>query len=399
MTDALRSLEIDARQRTTPPVRTTRRRRRAAWIFLTAAGLVAAGIGISVGARSKPAPASAQAVAVPSLEPTRQAGELLMAGGYVRHPRVVNVVPRVSGVIATLRVSEGDEVREGDLIATLDRAELEQQVAESRAELRATEARLAELAAGTRREEIASARAQVDGLRVKSEQLEREKERTRTLAESGAVSTQAREAAESETLVAQRTLEAARQSLALLEAGPRRESVASARAAVEASRARLARALDLLGRTDIRAPLSGRVIRKFLEVGAVVSFGLPYNEGTTTLGPGSPIVAIGQLEGLEAVADVNQTDLGRLSLDQPVEVRADAFPAKTYHARVLRFAPRADRNKNTVEVTVRFDDPPPRELAHDMSVKLGFMAATQKGSHKNEAVPAASIISQGENRD
>ena len=197
------------------------------------------------------------------------------------------------------------------------------------------------------------------------------------------MSAQVGEGAQTDSLIASKTLDSAAKGLELLEAGPRPEVISAAQAAVEAAQARLARATNQLGRTEIRAPLSGRVLRKFVDVGATVSFGLPYTEGYSTLGPGSPIVAIGQLEGLEATADINQTDLGRLSLGEKVEVSADAFPGKTYPAHVARFSPRADRNRNTVEVTVRFDDPVPGELVHDLSVKLSFVGGDQSTSKRN----------------
>jgi HlyD family secretion protein len=369
VTDSLRALQIGEEQRAQVRERTARSKHPVLWMSgLALGGIVAAGMAW-LGLRSKPMPVPATTV----IPVSHVSGGLLTAGGYVRHARVVNVVPRVSGIIATLRVSEGDIVRKGDIIATLDGEELRQQVAESRAELRATQARLAELKAGGRREEIASACAKVDALRLTAARLEREKERSKALAEAGALSAQVREGAENASLVATKTLEAEQQALSLLKAGARSEAIATARAALDGARARLARINSNLGRAEIRAPLSGRVLRKFVDVGAVVSFGLPYTENYVTLGPGSPIVSIGQLEGLEAVADINQTDLGRISTGEKVEVRADAFPDKTYHARVSRFSPRADRNKNTVEVMVRFEDPVPGELAHDMSVKLSFL--------------------------
>ncbi|HMA97237.1 MAG TPA: efflux RND transporter periplasmic adaptor subunit, partial [Polyangiaceae bacterium] len=374
--DPLRALQIGEEQRSRQPVSTVHRRFPRWWQATVLGAVVIAGGAAWAGLRSKPIPVQATTV----LTAARPSGGLLTAGGYVRHARVVHVVARVSGVIVTLLVSEGDIVHEGDLIATLDRRELEQQAAESRAELKATQARLAELRAGGRREEIASARAKVDALRSRAEQSARDKERIKTLADSNAVSAHVLEGAENDSLVAAKNLEEAQQSLALLEAGPRHESIVAAQAGVDAARARYARATDLLGRTEIRAPLSGRVLRKFLDVGAVVSYGLPYTEGYSTISPGSPIVSIGQLEGLEATADINQSELGRLSVGERVEVSADAFPGKTYQARLARISPRADRNKNTVEVTVQFNDPMPGELAHDMSVKLSFLGSDQAGT-------------------
>jgi len=366
--EVLRSLQIAQEQRAGTSFRKRSGHARL-WTTMTVL-VVAVSASILLARRSGPTPVQVTTL----VSDTSVRGSLLVAGGYVRHARIVNVIARVSGVVATLRVGEGDVVKEGDPIATIDRSDLERQVAESRAELAARQARLAELRAGQRPEEIGSARAKVEALRATAERMERERHRSQALAEAGAIARQAREVAETDSQVASKNLEAAEQSLALLRAGARPETIAAARAGIDAARARLAQVGASLSRTEIRAPMSGRVLRKYVDVGTVVSFGLPFTEGYTTLGPGTPIVSIGQLDDLEAVADINQADLGRLAAGDRVEVSTDAFPGKTYHAHVLRFAPRADRNKNTIEVSVRFDFPTPAELAHDLSVKLSFLA-------------------------
>lgn len=339
MTDALRALQIDERQRS-PGHAGSSRSVRKAWI---AAGLLLAVGVVSTAAwrTARPRPRPVHVVTVSRAGATPRG--TLTAGGYVRHARIVNVVPRISGVITSLRVAEGDVVRQGDLIATLDSREGADQLAEARADVEARD--LAAVRAG------------------------RERERSKVLADQGAVSVQAFEQADTESRVSLK--------------------------AAAAAHARLAHASELLDRTKVRAPIAGRILRKYLDVGSVVSFGVPYAEGYSTVAAGSPIVSIGQLEALEATADVNQTDLGRVTLGGPVEVRADAFPDRSWRARVLRLAPRADRNKNTVEVTVRFDEPAPTELAHDMSVKLSFLAEEAPPSAAAEhTVPASAVLAR-----
>ncbi len=332
MTDALRALQIGDDQRLPPGPGAPRRRRALLW----SGGFAAVAIAASATAwsRAQRAPEPAPALAPPPAEATVHPA--LTAGGYVRHARIVNVVPRISGVITSLRVAEGDVVHAGDLIAILDSREAVDQVAEARADVEARD--------------------------LAAERAARERERARVLAAEGVLALQSFEQADTESRVSQK--------------------------ATTAARARLARAGELLERTKVRAPIAGRVLRKFLDVGSVVSFGLPYAEGYSTLAPGSPIVSIGQLDELEATADVNQADLARVTVGGPVEVRADAFPDRTWSARVLRLSPRADRNKNTVEVTVRFDEPAPTELAQDMSVKLSFpLPQIMSAHHERPSVP------------
>lgn len=334
--DAVRALQIDDQQRS-PGRPNASRSTRKTWI---AAGVVLAVAALSTAAwlGARPRPRAVHVVTVAAAGATPRG--TLTAGGYVRHARIVNVVARLSGAITSLRVAEGDVVRKGDLIATLDSRELADQVAEVRADV---EARV-----------------------LDAERAGRERERSKVLADEGVLAVQAFERADTESRVS--------------------------RKAAAAARARLARASELLDRAKVRAPIAGRVLRKYLDVGSVVSFGLPYAEGYSTLAAGSPIVSIGQLEALEATADVSQTDLGRVTVGGPVEVRADAFPGRSWRAHVLRFSPRADRNKNTVEVTVRFDEPAPTELAQDMSVKLSFLAVEAPLAAAERTVPASAVL-------
>lgn len=343
MSDPLHALQIGEEQRGPAGARRTRRGRRVLWIG--GAAVTAFALAAVAWARVGPHPEVAPAVPPPPADtPVRSA---LSAGGYVRHTRIVNVVPRTSGVITSLRVQEGDLVRAGDLLATLDSREAADQLAEARAELEARE--------------------------LAAERAGRERERAHVLTAEGVLARQSFEQADTESRVSLK--------------------------AAAAARARVARASELLERTRVRAPITGRVLRKYLDVGSVVSFGLPYAEGYSTLAAGSPIVSIGQLDALEATADVNQTDLPRVSAGGPVEVRADAFPDRTWHARVLRLSPRADRNKNTVEVTVRFDEPSPGELSQDMSVKLTFLTPQADGPQHLPAAAPTGPVAKGDSRE
>jgi HlyD family secretion protein len=394
MTDALRALQIGDEKRA-PAEGRSRRSGAGRWLLAGSAGAAITAVAIGFAFWLRPSPVHVRVMTVSAER--RASGVRLTAGGYVHHRRLVNVVARVSGVVSSLRVDEGDTVKEGDLLGTLDDRELSLQAAEARANLASVRAALAQLTAGTRPEEIAEARAKAEALGLTAERMDRELERARILADAGALSVQAAQTAETESRVSRKTYQAAQQALAAMQAGARPEALAAARAAVDAARARLDHALELLSRTKIRAPLSGRVLRKFLDVGSTVSFGLPYVEGYSTLAPGSPVVSIGELDGLEATADVNQTDLGRIPPGGAVDVRADAFPGRSHRAHVLRVSPRADRSKNTVEVTVRFDDPVPAELSQDMSVKLEFLSGPPPAAGPLEPqVPASAIVRRGD---
>src|SRR5512140_3909376 len=162
MKEILEGLRIDrgvSAPKPAPQTRTTRTprttggsvwRRRSRWLGallvlpLAAGGwAIAAGRGVAVEVVAA-VPASTAASRAPALT----------AGGYVKSSKVVYVVPRVSGRISSLLVREGDLVHEGSLIAELDATDLENELAEARANLALAEATLGKLRHGSRPEEI-----------------------------------------------------------------------------------------------------------------------------------------------------------------------------------------------------------------------------------------------------
>jgi RND family efflux transporter MFP subunit len=89
------------------------------------------------------------------------------------------------------------------------------------------------------------------------------------------------------------------------------------------------------------------------------------------------VVSLADLGPQEVAADVNETDVARLSLQQPVEVAPNAYPEEILHGFVTQIAPRADKNKNTLEVKVTLEKAG-RVLPYDMSVKLSFLGRKPK---------------------
>lgn len=156
----------------------------------------------------------------------------LTAGGYVKDARVVYLVPRISGRIASLSVVEGDRVESGQLVATIESGGIEQEMREARASLDLARANLAKFLAGSRPEEIAEMRAKAESIGLARERLLRDVERNMALFEAGFLSEQAFDDVNTDFLVSERDLDAATQSLALAVAGPRHEEVEMAQAAV-----------------------------------------------------------------------------------------------------------------------------------------------------------------------
>ncbi len=336
-------------------------------------------------------PLAVDVVTVTAVGGPGPAGTVLTAGGYIRDPRVVYVAPRVAGRISILAVKEGDEVRAGDLVAVIDSRDLEQEANEARANVDVAEANLRKLQAGSRPQEIAEMQAKVQTVALTRARADRELARSRALLDAGVISAQAFDQAQTDAEISERNLAAARQSLALIEAGPRTEEIDTARAVLAAARARWATATNRLGYTRVVAPVAGRVLRKFRNVGDFVSPDIPYIENYETVAVGSPVVSLAENGAQEVSSDINETEIARISLHQPAEITPNAYPGEVFRGSVTRVSPRADKNKNTVEVRVTIEHAP-RVLPYDTSVKLAFLGQPVARGNPVLSVPASAVV-------
>jgi HlyD family secretion protein len=275
----------------------------------------------------------------------------------------------LNGRVAKILVREGEAVREGQLVAVLDNADLQARVAAAARELAVAESRLAEVLAGARREEILQAAAALEGARASRAEAEKQVRRHRELLAQGMISPAALDAQERAFEVAGARVEELEQHRRLLEAGPRgetvklhRDQVALARAGLEVQR----RALD---RTLIRSPIAGTVIKRYLDEG----------EGVT---PEIPLLAVADLGRLWINAEVDETDAGKVRVGDSAEVTFEAYPGAVYRGRVSQVAQyagqRAVRPRNpavnlglkVVQVKIALEDRTPLKLGMTVDVRI-----------------------------
>jgi len=184
----------------------------------------------------------------------------------------------VGGQLHRIHLEEGDRVAAGEIVARLAPAP------EDARTRRVTQAQVD--AAEARRNQVA---AEAEQAEERARQARLEAERRRVLAEAGALSREAMEQAELQASTAARQAEAARAALL------------AADAEVEAMRASLLGATGSGAPTvDVVSPASGRVLRVLEESERVVP-------------PGTPLLEIGDADGLEVVVDVLSTDAVRIS--------------------------------------------------------------------------------------
>lgn len=245
---------------------------------------------------------------------------------------------KVPGRVVERLVSEGDRIKAGQLVARLDDAEQNEQLALRRAELAGVEAALAALEAGARPQEIAAAEATLGSVEAERNRLRLDFARQTELRGKDAIADRELEASQAQLKVAEaRTAEAA-ERLKLVKEGPRTEDITQGRARVDQARAALALAGTQVENTRLVSPLTGVVLSHNIEPGEFVS-------------PGTPVVTVADLAHVWVRAYINQTDLGRIRHGQKVQVRTDTFPGKTYEGTIGFIASEAEFTPKTVQTT------------------------------------------------
>ncbi len=142
-----------------------------------------------------------------------------------------------------------------------------------------------------------------------------------------------------------------------------------AEADAHASRARVDRLRVVLRDAIVRAPFSGVVVAKNVELGEVVA---PLSlDGQSSDETGS-IATIADLRTLEVEADVNESNLGKLTDGQPAVIEVDAYEGRSWRGKLRQIVPVADRAKGIVQVKIAFVDPPDK-LLPEMSASVSFL--------------------------
>lgn len=243
---------------------------------------------------------------------------------------------KIPGRVAARLVSEGERVAAGQPIAQLDDVDQKETVALRRAELATAEATLADLLAGSRPQELATARAALRSAEADRDRARLEFARQQELRSKDVTAARDLETAEAAYTVAAARADQAAEALKLAEEGPRKDAVSAARARVDSARASLALAETQLENTRLVAPFAGVVLSHNIEPGEFVA-------------AGTPIVTVADLAHVWVRAYVGQTDLGRLRHGQPAEVRTDTFPGKTYQGTVGFISSEAEFTPKTVQ--------------------------------------------------
>jgi HlyD family secretion protein len=334
----------------------------------------------------------------------RNGGDVISASGRIEVTEV-NVSSKLTGRIATLAVDEGTDVKQGQLIATLEGEELQAQLRQARASQQSAEAKLAQaritlrvepitvqsqihqaeaalrsaeervqlLQAGPRIQEIEEGRANLKQAEARVEIARLTRDRYRALLTDGAVSTQDFDRTDTDLQAATAALRATKERLGMLEEGSRLEDVRAARAerdraaaaldaaraseatirvreqevrvaeaAVREAQANVNRLETQVAELQVFAPLDATVLTKAMEAGEVVA-------------AGKPVVLLGDLDHPWIKVYVPETSLGKIKLGTAARVFVDSFPQQPFQGMVSWISDQAEftpKNVQTAEERV-----------------------------------------------
>jgi len=264
-------------------------------------------------------------------------GRALVVSGTVEATETQLGFP-VPGRLAEIAAAEGDTVGPGMTVAKLDRAETEARRQQASAQVEAAQALLTELERGSRTEEITQARAARDAAQERLHDAERDRDRTKTLFDSGAVSREVYDKAMTQYDVVQSQSTQADEQLRLVERGPREERIAAQRAQLAQAEAALRTIDAALQNMTITAPFRGIVTVRHREPGEIVPAGSPV---LTVMNPADRWVRI----------YVPETRIGSVHVGQSATITCDTYAGKTYSGAVVMVASEAEFTPKTVQTT------------------------------------------------
>ena len=386
----LKNLQIDRNRKRGGPSRWA-----VIWIVTGITLLVLAGAGrYAYGLLNKATEVDVVRVEAVSAADHAATGDVILnATGYIVAAHKIELAAKVVGKVSWIGVEKGNHVKVGQELVRLENEEYKAQVQQAQGSLLNLQAKLAELQNGSRPEEIAKAKADLDSAQADLTNAKVSLDRTRPLVEKGVLSRQSLDDAQAKydgqfarTASAERTYD-------LAKLGPRHEQLDAVRGQIEQAKGMLAYAQTQLDNTVIRAPISGTVLERNVERGEFVTTGFVGDKGAKGY-----VVSLADLNDLQAELDIGQNDFAKLGARQKAQVWTDSFPDRKYEAYIYEVSPEANRQKATVQVKVKILKPD-QFLRPEMNASVAFLSANKAPKTDTVSEPPSLYIPSSAVRD
>ena len=281
----------------------------------------------------------------------------VVASGHVENPQRISMSSQMTGTVFRIPVAEGQMVQKGQLLIELENSEqkavLKQALASEQQAL--TNLRiLRDLKAPVSNQ----ATVQANATHIAAQ---KNLERSVELFEKGFVGAAVKEEAERTTQIAKSQLSVAQEQFRSLQTNG--SEIAGAKALIRQAHAGVEAAQARLNYTQIYAPKNGTLIARNIEVGDGVL-------------PGKVLMVLSPEGSVQLVMQVDEKNLSLVKLNQLAWVSADAFPEKTFKAKLVFINPSIDPQRGSVEIKLNAIDPP-EEIKQDMTVSVDIEVASR----------------------
>lgn len=266
----------------------------------------------------------------PKSDPTR-----IRLSGRIEAP-TVDLAPRVSGRVTEVLVREGDRVKSGDVLVRLDLGETALAVERDRHGLESADARVKDMESGSRSAEVKAAEADLSDRRAALDLSRKELARQQSLLAKKVGTERDFDRARTEVERAQAAMKASEERLALLREGFRKAQTEQARSDRARAGTVLKQSETLVKESELRAPADGVILHRIAEPGLL-------------LGPGQNGLTMAFANRLYVRTYVPETRLGAVRPGMRATVSVDAFPGKSFPARVAEISPDAEFTPKPVE--------------------------------------------------
>jgi len=345
-----------------------KKRRRIIWSAIAVVVLGGGGYGVK-------AALSPSRTIDPSKIASVERGDLarvVVATGKIQPLSKVEIKSKASGIVKKLYVDYGDRVKQGQLLAELDKVQLEAAERAYRANLQAAEAALDSSKATLERNKVDAEGPDVPFLKLNMERAEQ-------MYKDGVMSKSLVEDAEKNYQLALNKQVSAERNLAVSKA-----EIAKCEAQVAQARASLENAQEDLRNSTIVSPIDGLVLSRDVNIGDAVSSILVLGSQATL------IMTLGDVSEVYVQGKVDEADIGKVFLSQPARIVVESFKDKKFTGKVTKISPLGKEKDNvtTFEVRVSISNPG-GELKANMSANAEILLEEKK---KVLMIPEAALI-------
>ena len=240
-----------------------------------------------------------------------------------------DVTPRLTGYIRNLDLEEGDTLNLGDFVCEIEREDLQAQNIGDWQAVKEAQAKLQDLKDGARKQEIAMAENSLQKAQVIFDKAQTDLKRNKELYDVGGISKQTLDDMQKAVDVAEKELYIAKENYDLVLAGTRQKQIEAQQQQVEKLIAQANANESILADTKVYSPITGVILNKNLENNEYIN-------------QGQAILTIADLTDSWVIVYIDIADLGKVYLQQKVNIQVDAYPQEVFQGQVININDEAE---------------------------------------------------------